>query len=97
MLAVLGAPSLQPRSSRLKPAVGGALPAARGAHLAAVALKQAKKEHKQCVIKYPHADPAALYLPSTLSRAQTSLSRRPEHLILTPLNRWKPHKWEMQE
>lgn len=41
------------------------------AHLAAVTLKQTKREHKQCGIKYPHADPAALYLPSTLSRAQT--------------------------
>lgn len=66
--------------------LGSALRAARGVHLAAVALKQVKKNINNALLIIPVLI-AQLCVYPALCQEPKPLSRRPEHLILTPLNR----------
>lgn len=96
MLAVLEAASLQRRSSRLKTAVRGALPAAGGPTLLQLLSHKPNKNINNVLLNIPMLI-LQLCIYAALCQEPKPLSRRPEHLILTPSNRWKPHKWEMQE
>lgn len=79
-----------------QPCCRGPKQAAGEAWIARGCTQASLRGHKNLLLNIPMLTARVCIYPA-LCQKPKPLSRRPERLILTPLNRWKVHEWETQE